>query len=147
MARGSIIPALGPDVQRQIAEDYRKRPVRSETDKAWRAAYPPETQPRKYRNTPTIYKSIQGFERRYDSKKEAAHAAHLDHLIKCGPVSWWLPQVSIPLPGGVIYRADFLVMWRASGPSFVDVKGRDTQASINKRKQVFALYGITVELA
>ena len=102
--------------------------------------------PRKYRNTPTIYKSIQGFERRYDSKKEATHAAHLDHLIKCGPVSWWLPQVSIPLPGGVIYRADFLVMWRASGPSFVDVKGRDTQASINKRKQVKALYGITVEI-
>ena len=137
MARGSIIPALGADAVRQIAEALSREQQRLDASPA---------KPRKYRNTPTIYKSIQGFERRYDSKKEATHAAHLDHLIKCGPVSWWLPQVSIPLPGGVIYRADFLVMWRASGPSFVDVKGRDTQASINKRKQVKALYGITVEI-
>ena len=142
MARGSIIPALGPDAQRQIAEDYRKRPVRSETDKAWRAAYPPETQPRKYRNTPTIYKSAQGFERRYDSKKEAAFAFGLDHT-----EGWWIPQVPFPLPGGVTYRADFMHVGADGKPRFYDVKGRDTQASINKRKQVFALYGITVELA
>ena len=130
-----------------VAEDYRKRPVRSETDKAWRAAYPPETQPRKYRNTPTIYKSIQGFERRYDSKKEADFAAKLDGEISLRLVLWWLPQPSIPLPGGVIYRADFLVCDSGGRVGFIDVKGRDTQASKNKRKQVFALFGIKVELA
>jgi Protein of unknown function (DUF1064) len=139
MARGSIIPALGPDAQRQIAEDYRKRPVRSETDKAWRAAYPPETQPRKYRNTPTIYKSIQGFERRYDSKKEALFAQRLDTWIKygTGKLQCWLPQIPFPLPGGVTYRADFMVLFDDGKIVFYDVKGRDTQASKNKRKQVF----------
>ena len=98
--------------------------------------------PRKYRNTPTIYKSIQGFERRYDSKKEAAFAFGLDHT-----EGWWIPQVPFPLPGGVTYRADFMHVGADGKPRFYDVKGRDTQASINKRKQVFALYGITVELA
>jgi hypothetical protein len=102
---------------------------------------------RKYRNTPTRYKSIQGFERNYDSKKEAAFAAKLDGEISLRLVSWWLPQVSIPLPGGVIYRADFQVCDSGGRVGFIDVKGRDTQASKNKRKQVFALYGITVELA
>ena len=98
--------------------------------------------PRKFHNSPTIYNSIQGFERRYDSKKEAAFAFGLDHT-----EGWWIPQVPFPLPGGVTYRADFMHVGADGKPRFYDVKGRDTQASINKRKQVFALYGITVELA
>ena len=147
MARGSIIPALGPDAQRQIAEDYRKRPVRSETDKAWRAAYPPETQPRKYRNTPTIYKSIQGFERRYDSKKEAEQAAALDLGIKHGRIKWWLPQVSVPLPGGVFHRIDFLVCPRSEPIYFLEVKGRDLASGKAKRRLVHGLFGIEIQVA
>ena len=103
--------------------------------------------PRKFHNTPTVYKSTQGFERRYDSKKEADFAAKLDGEISLRLVLWWLPQPSIPLPGGVIYRADFLVCDSGGRVGFIDVKGRDTQASKNKRKQVFALFGIKVELA
>ena len=138
MARGSIIPALGPDALRQVREQL----AHEATHKAILEHSAGVTKPRKYRNTPTVYKSSQGFERRYDSKKEAAFAFGLDHT-----EGWWIPQVPFPLPGGVTYRADFMHVGADGKPRFYDVKGRDTQASINKRKQVFALYGITVELA
>jgi len=108
---------------------------------------PPDKPKRpKYGNTRTSYKSILGFERVYDSKKEAKFAADLDVALKAGFILWWLPQVSIPLPGGVIYRSDFLMMDKKKGPVWYDVKGRDTQASINKRKMVFALFGIEVQI-
>lgn len=105
--------------------------------------------PSKYRNRRTVYRSIQGFERTYDSKKEADFAANLDHQLRAGLIGWWLPQPSFPLPGGVTYRADFLIMNMVLRiPQFYDVKGgaRDTQASINKRKQVKDLFGIDVEI-
>lgn len=98
----------------------------------------------KYGAVKTVYRSIQGFERTYDSKREAAFAAELDLRIKAGDVAWWLPQVPIPLPGGVTYRADFMVMLTVL--RFYDVKGFDTPASILKRKQVKALFGIDVEI-
>lgn len=99
----------------------------------------------KYGNTRTAYRSDQGFERVYDSKAEAAYAMMLDRGRVSGLVLWWLPQVAVPLTGGVIYRMDFLVQW-TDRLAFVDVKGTDTQASINKRKQVKACFGIEVEV-
>ena len=105
----------------------------------------PQPKPSKYRNVKTAYKSVQGFERVYDSKREAAYADFLDRLRTAGAVKWWLPQVRLPLPGGVVYVADFVVDY-GERVAFIDVKGRDTQASINKRKQVTACYGIEVEI-
>lgn len=134
MSRNVSTSSIGERYQRQLAEKLQSQISRATDQK-----------PSKYRNKKTVYKSIQGFERRYDSKKEAAYAADLDKLIRAKDVLWWLPQVSIPLPGGVVYRADFLVH-RNRGVEFVDVKGRDTQASINKRKQVKALFGIYVRI-
>lgn len=100
----------------------------------------------KYGAIRTTYSSVQGFTRTFDSKGEARHAELLDGGIKAGLVSWWLPQVTIPLQGGVKYRADFQVMWADGRLVFQDFKGADTQASINKRKQVAEGFGITVEL-
>jgi len=75
-------------------------------------------------------------------------------------IAWFLRQVPFRLEGGVVYRADFVVVLtnaeiqRTSFEDFLssravevwDAKGRDTQASINKRKQVLARYGVEVRL-
>jgi Protein of unknown function (DUF1064) len=100
----------------------------------------------KYNAVRTAYKSVQGFERVYDSKAEAEFASSLDLMIQCKGVIRWLPQIPIPLPGGVKYVADFLVFYTDGAHKYFDVKGRDTQASINKRKQVKAMFGIDVEI-
>ena len=147
MARGSIIPALGPDAQRQIAEDYRKRPVRSETDKAWRAAYPPETQPRKYRNTPTIYKSIQGFELTAASKAEARGYAELDRLMQAKRVVRWVTQVGFLLQGGSRYVCDALIFWPDGNVTVRDYKGVETPAFKIKRGLMRSTYNLEIELA
>ena len=133
MTRNVSPSSIGEKYQKQLAEKLLAQLPR------------PAQKPNKYRNKKTLYKSVQGFERTYDSKKEARYASDLDLLIASKDVLWWLPQVSIPLPGGVVYRADFLVH-RGRCVEFVDVKGKDTQASINKRKQAKALFGIAVRI-
>lgn len=105
-----------------------------------------EGKPNKYHAQKCRYKSTQGFERVFDSKKEAAEAVKLDLALRAGIIKWWLPQVPIPLPGGVRYIADFLIGDLSGGVRWRDAKGRDTQASINKRRQVLAIYGIAVEI-
>ena len=50
------------------------------------------------------------------------------------------------LEGGVVYRADFLVVLADGSIQVVDCKGIDTQSSINKRKQVKERYGLDVLL-
>lgn len=121
---------LGPDALKQAIEQIgSQKPKRS-----------------KYSNVRTEYESDQGFVRTYDSKGEADHAAKLDYGIRAALIKWWLPQVTIPLPGGVKYRADFMVAWADGRITFQDFKGADTQDSINKRKQVLQFFGIDVEI-
>lgn len=138
------IADLPPHIQRQVRQIFEAEDAQRATSKAAERIYGPKRKS-KFNNTRTPHKSVQGFERVYDSKAEAAWAAQLDIGIQCDLVRWWLPQPSIPLPGGVVYRADFLVQY-SDRLAFVDVKGKDTQASINKRKQVKDLFGIDVEL-
>lgn len=64
---------------------------------------------------------------------------------KAGEVLWFIRQPSFDLEGGVIYRADFLVV-TASGVDVIDTKGCLTPESKNKIKQVKARYGIEVQL-
>lgn len=106
----------------------------------------PETRRNKYGAKRTEYKSLLGFTRIYDSMAEARYAASLDADVKIGLVRYWLPQVPFPLPGGVKYVADFMVIQTLGSIQFIDVKGRDTQASINKRKQVKALFGVDITI-
>lgn len=145
---------MNPDIERQIAEQAKAEELRREKLRKncfGEEFYLPKRKA-KYRNVRTEYTSIQGFTRTYDSKKEADYAAQLDNAIKAKLARWWIPQPSFPLPGGVTYRADFLVCYVGTDQIFddnvrvVDVKGRDTQASKNKRKQVAALYGIKIEV-
>ena len=107
----------------------------------------------KYRNEPIV---VDG--KRFDSRLEADFYAVLNQAYTAGSVRWFVRQVPFELQGGVRYRADFLVVWRADDPgnSFdrglcrvevIDCKGLVTQEAINKFKQVEAGYGVKVLLA
>lgn len=65
---------------------------------------------------------------------------------KAGEVLWFVRQPSFDLEGGVIYRADFLVVTAARGVEVVDTKGHLLQDCKNKLKQMQARYGIEVQL-
>jgi hypothetical protein len=94
----------------------------------------------KYGNQPTV---IDG--QRFDSKLEGRYYQDLKHLRRAGLVKWFTRQVPFILPGGVRYRVDFLVVY-PDGIEVIDCKGRDTQESRNKRRQVRELYGVEVKL-
>lgn len=139
--RGISLADLGPAARAQavskIAADVARHPPGIILKSGHRNKYGAERTP---------YRSRQGFERVYDSKKEANQAMYLDGLIRSGSLKWWLPQVPIPLPGGVKYIADFLIGWSDGTVTFRDTKGKMTQASKNKIKQVKAMFGIDVEI-
>jgi Protein of unknown function (DUF1064) len=104
------------------------------------------TKPAKYRNRRVI---IDGWP--FDSKLEAARYEELKLARQIGFVDWFICQTPFRLPGGIIYRADFLVVWSAKSNighcvTVEDCKGADTRVSINKRRQVEELYGFKVIL-
>lgn len=112
----------------------------------------------KYRNVPTAVGGI-----RFASKAEARHYAKLKQELEysrdkeCG-LRYFLMQVPFRLPGGVIYRCDFMevrdylaaingagVRVLADIIRYVDVKGVETPVFKLKRKQVEELYGVKIE--
>lgn len=117
----------------------------------------------KYGNLPTEADGIQ-----FQSKLEAKYFVELDLRRKAGEVKYFLRQVPFHLPGGVIYRVDFLIVSYHTGFSggvqlrregardlrnvepmvveYVDCKGVDTQDSKNKIKMVQAMYGVTIQI-
>ena len=158
MTRNASIADFPEPYQRQIAEKLKRQERASPSSQKIieqvsrdaahvmrRLANEDAPKSSKYRNVKTAYKSTQGFERVYDSKREAAYAATLDQLRAAGTVKWWLPQVRLSLPGSVNYVVDFVVDF-GDHVSFVDVKGFFTQHSKDKIKQVRACYGIEVEV-
>lgn len=89
----------------------------------------------------------------FDSKLEAQRYEELKTLKAAGEIAWFICQVPFRLPGGIVYRADFL---RVNSPAYVaiggpaveveDTKGAMTRVSLNKIKQVEELYGLKVTL-
>lgn len=65
---------------------------------------------------------------------------------KAGDVRWFILQPSFGLEGGVVYRADFLVVTAAGDVEVVDTKGFLTPETKNKLRQMKARYGIEVQL-
>lgn len=63
-----------------------------------------------------------------------------------GEVLFFLCQVPFDLPGGIKYWCDFQVFLSDGSVEFVDTKGRDTQVSLNKRKQVEAIYPVEIKI-
>ena len=72
----------------------------------------------KYNARRTPYK-----ERVYASQAEANTAAHLDRLKTLGVVTDWEYEPKFELPGGIVYKADFLVHYAIGRPRVIDVKG------------------------
>ena len=84
---------------------------------------------------------------RFASKAEANRYLELKSLREAGEIAWFITQVPFRLPGGIVYRADFLVVWKGGGFVTVeDVKGFLTPVSKIKIAQVEAIYGIKIEV-
>jgi hypothetical protein len=88
----------------------------------------------KYHAVKTEYNGIY-----YPSKKEANTAQDLDLQQKAGSFDFYLRQVNFPLPGGIIYRADFItfakmqnqITWRIK---VIETKGYWTEVAKLKLK-------------
>jgi Protein of unknown function (DUF1064) len=105
---------------------------------------------------------------KFHSKLEARYYVELELRRKAKEVLYFLRQVPFPLPGGVVYRLDFLEVGyhtgffgceqlRAEGAldlrnvepmwiRYVDTKGQETREGKNKIKMVEAIYGIHITL-
>lgn len=96
----------------------------------------------KYRNTRCQSPSGKWF----DSKLERDYYYQLMLRWKAGDVRWFIRQVTFELEGGVVYRADFLVVTKEGDVQVVDTTGLMTQVKANKLKQMKARFGIDVQL-
>ena len=104
----------------------------------------------KYRNRRTSYGG-----QNYHSQKEANRARDNDLRIKAGELSFYLTQVPIRLPGGVVYRLDFVEFTQIKGNAslyevrFIEVKPsgkfREKTGEV-KRKIAKALLKIDIEV-
>lgn len=88
---------------------------------------------------------------RFASKLERDYYENLLLRWKAGEVLYFVRQPSFDLEGGVIYRADFLVVSRKFCSlnvevDVIDCKGFLTAACKNKIKQVEARYHLKVQL-
>lgn len=83
---------------------------------------------------------------RFDSKKEARYFQKLRIREAAGEVLFFLRQVPFHLPGGVRYVVDFQEFHADGTVHFVDVKGMETPEFKAKKKQVEALFPITIEI-
>jgi len=95
----------------------------------------------KYRSVPVEYDGI-----RFDSKKEGRYYNELKLRQASGEVIFFLRQVPFHLPGSVTYRVDFQEFHADGTVHFIDVKGMETKDFIMKKKQVEALYPVTIEV-
>ena len=81
---------------------------------------------------------------KFHSKKEGRYYQQLKILKRNGDVVFFLRQTPFHLPGGVVYRADFMVFWSDGRAEVVDVKGYRTPQYKEKKKLVEALYPIKI---
>lgn len=94
--------------------------------------------PRKYRNVPTEVDGV-----RFDSKREAKRWKELRLRLRKGEIPWLARQAEFHLPGGVIYRCDFVYPAADPlvGPGIVieDAKGVRTAAYRIKKRLMASL--------
>lgn len=83
---------------------------------------------------------------KFGSKKEAAYYAQLKLRQMSGEVLFFLRQVPFHLPGGVRHVVDFVEFHADGTVKIVEVKGMDLAMGKLKRKQVEALYPITIDV-
>lgn len=93
----------------------------------------------KFHNVPTEVEGV-----RFDSKKEGKYWQGLMLARRSGDLLFALRQAPFHLPGGIVYRVDFVEFWANGEVRFVDVKGFKTRTYINKKKQVEALFPVKI---
>ncbi len=84
---------------------------------------------------------------KFSSKKEAKYYLQLKLRVTAGEVLFFLRQVPLHLPGGTRLVVDFLEFWADGTVHFVDVKGMKTDSFNIKKREIEAVYPITIELA
>lgn len=100
----------------------------------------------KYGNCPTAYNGV-----RYASKLEADYAKRLELAKKSGDLLFYLEQVPFRLPGGIVYKLDFMEFWAPGGDDqvdvvFTEVKGFLTPLARSKLAIVTDLYSIKINI-
>jgi len=95
----------------------------------------------KFRAVPVAYDGI-----KFSSTLEANYYVELKKRVALGEVLFFLRQVPFHLPGNVKYIVDFQEFHTDGSCHFVDTKGVETPEFIMKKKQVEALYPVTIEI-
>lgn len=95
----------------------------------------------KYGAKATVYKG-----RRYASKLEAAYAGKLDLAKRAGELLFYLHQVPFDLPGGIVYRCDFMEFWKDGTVVVTDCKGVETAEFKVKRAVLEETYPLTLNI-
>jgi hypothetical protein len=80
----------------------------------------------------------------FDSKREARRYERLKLLLAAGEIKRFHRQPIFDLEGGVIYRADFLVVHNDDRVVYEDAKGVATKEYRMKRRMVRARYGVEI---
>jgi len=83
---------------------------------------------------------------KFPSKLERSYYDKLNTLVKSGEVLFFLRQVAFDLAGGVRYFCDFQVFWADGTVDFIDTKGKFTDISKLKVKQVEDLYPVEIKI-
>lgn len=97
--------------------------------------------PTKYKSKATVVDGI-----RFPSKRQAGHYVDLMRQKRAGLVSYFLMEVPFRLPGGTIYRADFVVFYPDGTHRVLDSKGLATPAFKIKKREVEATYPVEIHL-
>ncbi len=95
----------------------------------------------KFNAVQTIVDSI-----KFPSKSEARRYKELKKLQFSNHIIFFLRQPMFDLPGGVTYRADFIIFWSDGNVTIEDVKGFETSEFKLKKKMVEELYPINIEV-
>lgn len=82
---------------------------------------------------------------RFHSTAEGDFYSYLRGLWSMGLIRYFIRQPTFDLPGGVTYKADFLVVG-ASKTYVIDVKGMVLKEFLRTKKMVEALYPVYIEV-
>lgn len=94
----------------------------------------------KYRAQPVVIDGI-----RFPSKLQASVYGSIKLLQRAGEVHYFLREVPLHLPGGVIYRVDFLVFYADGRVRYLDAKGVETPVFKTKCRVAEATYPVKIE--
>lgn len=83
--------------------------------------------------------------RTFDSKREAERYEQLRLMLHAGDIYGVFCQVPFRLPGGVIYRADFVVLGKDGTYTVEDAKGVRTKEYMLKRRLMRECLGIEIK--